>query len=77
LCGGISDFKNVYQPRTNIIRDEKGDFITDSHSILAGWRNHFSQLFNVHGVSDVRQTERHTAEPLVLEPSAFKFEEGY
>jgi len=27
----------------------------DSHSILAMGRNHFSQLFNVHGVSDVRQ----------------------
>jgi len=29
---------------------------------------------NVHGVSDVRQTEMHTAEPLVPEPSTFKFE---
>ena len=26
---------------------------------------------NVHGVNDVRQTEIHTAEPLVPEPSAF------
>ena len=26
------------------------------------------------GVNDVRQTERHTAEPLVSEPSAFEFE---
>ena len=38
------------------------------------WRNHFSQLFNVHGVSDVRQTEIHTAEPLVAEPSACEVE---
>jgi hypothetical protein len=29
---------------------------------------------NVHGVSDVRQTEIHTAEPLVPEPSAFEVE---
>ena len=43
---------------------------------MARWRNHFSQLFNVHGVSDVRQTERHTAEPLVPEPSAFKFQKA-
>ena len=27
---------------------------------------------NVHGVHDVRQTETHTAEPLVFEPSAFE-----
>jgi hypothetical protein len=33
--------------------------------------NHFSQLFNVHGVSDVKQTEIHTAEPLVPELSVF------
>ena len=46
--------------------------VADSHSILAKWRNHFSQLLNVHGVSDVRQTEIHTAEPLLPELSAFK-----
>jgi hypothetical protein len=39
---------------------------------LATWRNYFSQLFNVHRDNDVRQTERHTAEPLVPEPSAFE-----
>jgi hypothetical protein len=36
--------------------------------------NHFSQLLNVHEVSDVRQTEIHAAETLVPEPSAFKVE---
>ena len=41
---------------------------------MSRWRNHFSQLLNVHGVNDVRQTEVHTAEPLVLEPSTFEFE---
>ena len=45
--------------------------ITDSHSIVARCRNHFSQLLNVDGVEDVRQTEIHTAEPLVSEISAF------
>ena len=56
LYGGINDFKKGYQPRTNKVKDEKGDLLTDSHSILARWRNHFSQLFNVHGINDVRQT---------------------
>jgi hypothetical protein len=41
---------------------------------LARWRNHFSQLLNIHGVNDVRQTEVHTAEPLMPEPSAFEVE---
>jgi len=74
LYRGISDFKKGYQPRTNILKDDKGDVVADSHSILARWRNYFSQLLNVHGVSDVRQTKIHTAEPLVPEPSASDFE---
>ena len=48
--------------------------ITGSYNILARWRNNFSQLLNLHEVNDVRQTERHTAEPLVPEPSAFEVE---
>jgi len=74
LYKGISDFKKGCQPRTNIVKDEKGDLVLDSHSILARWRNHFSQLLNVHGVNDVRQTEIHTAEPLVPEPGTFDLE---
>jgi hypothetical protein len=48
--------------------------VTDSHTILARWRNHLSQLLNVHGVNDVRQEEIHTAEPLAPESSAFEVE---
>jgi hypothetical protein len=59
-----------FQPRTNIVRDKKDVLVTDSHSILVWWRNHFSQLLNVRGVNDFRQTEIHTAEPLAPEPSA-------
>jgi hypothetical protein len=69
LYRGISDFKKGYQPRNNVVKDEKGDLVADCHSILARWRKHFFQLLNVHGVNDVRQTEIHTAEPLVPEPS--------
>jgi len=35
LCRGISVFKKGYQPRTNIVKDEKGDLVTDCNSILA------------------------------------------
>jgi len=48
--------------------------VADSHSILARWRNHFSQLLNIREVNDIRQTEIHTAEPLVTKPSAFESE---
>jgi len=74
LYRDISYFKKGYKPRANILRDERGDLVRDSHSILARWRKHFSQLFGTHGVSDVGQKEIHTAEPLVLEPSAFEVE---
>ena len=46
--------------------------LTDPDSILAMWRNSFSQLLNAHGVNDVRQTEIHIAEPLVPKLSAFE-----
>jgi hypothetical protein len=72
LYRGINDFETGYQPRTNIAKDENDDLLTDSHCILARWRNHFSQLLNVRGVSDVRQSEMQTAEPVVPEPSAFE-----
>jgi len=70
LYRSISDFKKGYQPRCNIVKDKKRDLFADSHSIVARWKNYFSQLFNVHGVKDVGKAEIHTAEPLVPEPSA-------
>jgi hypothetical protein len=54
------DFKKGHQPRTNIVKDEKGDLVADSHSILVRWRNHFSQLLNIHGVNEVRHTVTHS-----------------
>jgi len=74
LYRGINDFNKGYQPRCNIVKDEKDDLAADSHSIVARWRNYFSQLFNMHGVKDVGQAEIHTAEPLVPEPSASEVE---
>ena len=64
---GINDFKKGYQPRTNTVKDDNGDVVADCYRILAKWRKYFSQLLNVPGVNDVRQTETHTAEPPVPE----------
>jgi hypothetical protein len=33
--------KKGYQPRTRIVKDEKGDLVADSHSIMARWRNYW------------------------------------
>jgi hypothetical protein len=53
LYRGINDGKRKYQPRTGIVKDEKGDLVADSHSIMARWKKYFSQILNVHGVSEV------------------------
>ena len=71
---GINNFKKGYQPTTIIVNDKKGELVADRHSIMARWRNYFSQLLNVHEDNDVRQVEINTVEPLVPEPSAFEVE---
>jgi hypothetical protein len=50
----------------DLLKDENGDLFADSHNILNKWKNYFSQLLNVHNISDVRQIEVHMAEPLVV-----------
>ena len=42
LYCGINVFKKGYQPRTTILKDEKGDLVADPHSIMARSRNYFS-----------------------------------
>jgi hypothetical protein len=44
------EYKRGSQPRTNIVRDEKGDLFADSNSILGRWRNYFYQLLNYLGL---------------------------
>jgi hypothetical protein len=70
----IIAFKMGYQPRNNLVKDENGDLLADSHNLLNRWKNFISQLLNVHNVSDVRQIEIDTPEPLVSCPSALEVE---
>jgi hypothetical protein len=56
------------------VNDENEDLLTDSDNILNRWKNYFSHLLNVHNVSDVRQIEVQTAEPLVPGPSNMEVE---
>jgi hypothetical protein len=71
---GINGFKRGYQPRNNLVKDENGDLLEDSHNILNRWKNYFSQLLNVHRFGDVRQIDIQTAESLVPDPSPFEVE---
>jgi hypothetical protein len=70
LYRGINEFMRGYQPRNNLVKDQNGDLLSDSHNILTRWNIYFSQLLKVHNVSDVREIEAHTtAEPLVPGPN--------
>jgi hypothetical protein len=35
----INEFKKGYQPRTNLVKAERGDLLVDSHKILSSWKN--------------------------------------
>jgi hypothetical protein len=74
LYRGRNDFKRGYQPSSNLVKDENGDLLADSHNILNRRWNYFSQLLNIHRVGAVRQTEIHTAKPLIPDPSTFEVE---
>jgi hypothetical protein len=74
LYRGVNEFKKGYQPKTNLIKDERADLLVDPHKILSRLKNYFCQLSNVHGAGDVRQTVMHAAKPFVPEPSASEVE---
>jgi hypothetical protein len=42
LYRGINEFKRGYQPRNNLVKDENGDLLAVSHSILNRWKIYFS-----------------------------------
>ncbi|KAJ4427253.1 hypothetical protein ANN_24871 [Periplaneta americana] len=76
LYKGIKEFKNGYQPRLNVIKDENGDLLADSPSILNRWKNYFAQLLNVHrpNRNDRDEIEIQTAEPFIPEPTLSEVE---
>jgi hypothetical protein len=83
LYRGINEFKKGCQPSTNLVQDKRGDLVANTHKILNRWKNYFCQLLTVHEAGGVRQTEMHTDEPFVPEPSVSEVEvamgklEGY
>jgi hypothetical protein len=38
----IKGFKRGYQPGNNLVKDENGDLLVDSHNILNRWKNYFT-----------------------------------
>jgi hypothetical protein len=46
---GINEFKKGYQPRTNLVKDERGDLLADPHKILNRWKNYMSAVERTQG----------------------------
>jgi hypothetical protein len=61
----VHEFKKGYQPRNNLVKNEKGNLLADSHNILNKRKNYISQPLNVYGAGDVKQMELHIAESLI------------
>jgi hypothetical protein len=49
LYRGINESTKGYQPRNNLVKDENGDLLTDSHNILNRWKNYWN-VHNIRGV---------------------------
>jgi hypothetical protein len=47
--------KRDYETGSSLVKEENGDLPADSNNSVNRWKSYFSQLLNVHDVSDVRQ----------------------
>jgi hypothetical protein len=44
LYRGVTEFKKGYQPKTNLVKDERSDLLADPQKVLTRWKNYFCQL---------------------------------
>jgi hypothetical protein len=73
LYRGINDCGKGYQPRTYIIKNEKGGLAADIRSLLVRWRNNFCQVLNLLGVMMIGRL-KYSRDSLVPETRVFDVE---
>jgi hypothetical protein len=66
------NLRGVYQPGSNLVKDDNGKLLAVSNIIFDRQNYYYFYLLNIHMVSDVRQTKIYISEPLVPDPSPFK-----
>jgi hypothetical protein len=49
------EFERGFQPRSNLVKNENGELLADSHNTANRWKNYYSHLLDVYSVNDVRQ----------------------
>jgi hypothetical protein len=59
------NLKRGYQHRSNLVKDENGDLLAESNTILNRRKSCFSHLLNVYYICEIKQIETYTAGPLV------------
>jgi len=59
LYRSIIKFIKFYRSRTDAVKDENDNVVTDSQIILDTFKNCFYKLLNVHDVNDFMHTEMH------------------
>jgi hypothetical protein len=57
-----------------VVKNERGYLLADPKKKINRWKNYLCQLLNVQGPGGIRQTEIHTEELFVPEPSAAEVE---
>jgi hypothetical protein len=60
----------------NLVKDESGELLADSHNFLNRCKYYFCQVLNEHDLNDAGKKEMHTANPLVPESESFDVELG-
>ena len=74
-CVQTEEFREGYQPRSNLTEDKNSDLLADLSIILNKWKHNLSvSQCTVHGVSDIRQSAEHTAGQLMSKRSAYEAE---
>ncbi|XP_018337473.1 PREDICTED: uncharacterized protein LOC108745675 [Trachymyrmex septentrionalis] len=73
---GINNFRKGFQARTEMVKDENDNLVTDTTAVLNTWKNYFDRLLNVESENDreIENFEYHTAEPRINEPTISEVE---
>ena len=67
--GEMREIRGGHQSRTDMIKDENGNLLGDTKSILNRWRNYFNNVLNINDREGGSFNENtiHTAEPFIVE----------
>ena len=66
---GINSIRKGFQSRSPLMKDENGNIISGENELIKGWGKYFNDLLNVNNDCTESESDIHTAELNVEEPS--------